>query len=256
LAKHVPGMGEGGKVTEDDEVEVEPLLSMLVWQGRSLPSNAVTQEQLFEEWKEAGRRRMAALDAPARRQAMLDTFHVEWPAEVVSERHGEEIVLSRAGRGDRVPGVWIEGKGAPTLVVDPDGVEAARRDPRVAELIHAGRPVLLVDVFQTGKAAMTRDMSGKFFLTFNASDDANRVQDILTALAFLDARKAGKPAVLGIGKAGVWAMFARWMAPVDVTLSGDVESFAGTDEAFVKNLFVPGVQLVAPKGESMAGKRE
>src|SRR5580698_9324261 len=44
FAKHVSGMG-GGKVAEDDEVAIEPLLSMLVWQGRSLPANAVTQEQ-------------------------------------------------------------------------------------------------------------------------------------------------------------------------------------------------------------------
>ena len=246
FAKHVSGMG-GGKVAEDDEVAVEPLLSMLVWQGRSLPSNAVTQEQLFEEWKESGRRRMAALDAAARRQAMLDTFHAEWPGEVLSERRGEEIVLSRAGRGDRIPGVWLEGKGAATLVVHPDGAEAARRDPRVAELVRAGRPVLLVDVFQTGRAAIARDLSGKFFSTFNASDDANRVQDILTALAFLDARKAGNVAVLGIGKAAVWAMFAKSMAPVEVTLSGDTKSFAGTDEDFLNSLFVPGVQLVAPK---------
>jgi dienelactone hydrolase len=255
LAKHVSGRGEGGKVTEDDEVEIEPLLSMLVWQGRNLPSNAVTQEQLFDEWKEFGRRRMAALDAADRRQAILDTFHAEWPTKVLSERRGEEIVLSRAGRGDHIPGVWLEGKGAVTLVVHPDGAEAARRDPRVSALVSAGRPVLLVDVFQTGKAVAARDLSGKFFLTFNASDDANRVQDILTALAFLDAQKAGKPAVLGIGKAGLWAMFAQAMAPVEVTLSGDMATFGSVDQDFLESLFVPGVQLVAPKSASVDQRR-
>jgi dienelactone hydrolase len=255
FAKQFAGMGGGGKLTEDDEMPVEPLLSMLVWQGRSLPSNAVTQEQLFDEWKESGRRRMATLDAAARRQAMLDTFHAEWPAEVLSERRGDEVVLSRAGRGDRIPGVWLEGTGAATLVVHPDGAEAARRDPRVSALVTAGRPVLLVDVFQTGKAVVARDLSGKFLPSFNASDDANRVQDILTALAFLNARKAGNATVLGIGKAGVWAMFAKSMAPVEVTLSGDMERFAGTDEDFLKSLFVPGIQLVTPKGESVDGRK-
>src|ERR1700733_1028370 len=255
LAKHVSGRGEGGKVTEGDEVEIEPLLSMLVWQGRNLPSNAVTQEQLFDEWKEFGRRRMAALDAADRRQAILDTFHAEWPTMVLSERRGEEIVLSRAGRGDHIPGVWLEGKGAVTLVVHPDGAEAARRDPRVSALVSAGRPVLLVDVFQTGKAVAARDLSGKFFLPFNASDDANRVQDILTALAFLEARKTGKPEVLGIGKAGLWAMFAKAMAPVEVTLSGDMATFGSVDQDFLESLFVPGVQLVAPKSASVDRRR-
>ena len=255
FGKHLASLGPDAKVKEDDEVEIEPLLSMLVWQGHNLPANAVTQEQLFAEWKESARQRMMALDASARRQAMLDTFHAEWPGHVVNERHGEDILLSRAGRGDRIPGVWFDGKGPATLVIHPEGAEAARRDPRVAELIRASKPVLLVDVFQSGKAVTQRDLSGQYIAAFNASDDANRVQDILTALAFLDARKAGNTMVLGIGKASVWAMFAKLMAPVEVTLAGDTAHFAGTDEDFQKALFVPGVQLVAPKGASVDTKQ-
>ena len=229
----------------EGEVDVEPLYSMLVWEGRALPAGALTQEQLFEEWKSSGRKRIAALDAAARRQLILDTFHAEWPSTVLDERHGEQIVLSRAGRGERVSGIWIPGKGTPTLVIHPDGAEAARRDPRVEELLRAGRSVLLVDVFQTGKAAARRDLSGKFLSTFNASDDANRVQDILTALAFLDRQHLGTPALLAIGKAGAWALFAKTMAPVDVTLSADAASFPCSDDDYLKSLFVPGVQLVA-----------
>ena len=100
-------------------------------------------------------------------------------------------------------------------------------------------------MFQTGKAAARRDLSGKFISTFNASDDANRVQDILTALAFLDRQHVGTPALLAIGKAGAWALFAKTMAPVDVTLSADAASFPCSDDDYLKSLFVPGVQLVA-----------
>jgi hypothetical protein len=129
--------------------------------------------------------RMAALDRAARREAMLDVFHAEWPRVVLAERAGEDIALGRPGRGDRVPGVWLPGTGAATLVIHPDGAEAARRDARVAELIRASKAVLLIDVFQTGKAVAPRDLTKQFISTFNASDDANRVQDILTALRFL-----------------------------------------------------------------------
>ena len=57
--------------------------------------------------------------------------------------------------------------------------------PVVAELLKAKHPVLLIDAFQTGSAVAPRERSSAIFLGFNQSDDACRVQDILTALAFL-----------------------------------------------------------------------
>jgi hypothetical protein len=176
---------------------------------------------------------------------MLDVFHADWPREVVDERAGEQIALGRPGHGDRVPGTWLPGAGAPTLAIHPEGADAARRDPRVAELIRAGKAVLLIDVFQTGKAVVPRDLTKQFILTFNASDDANRVQDILTALRFLDAQRAGPPALLAIGKAGAWAHYAKAMAPIDVALSADAGSCPSSDGDFINELFVPGVQLFA-----------
>jgi len=144
-----------------------------------------------------------------------------------------------------VPGIWLPGAGAATLVIHPDGSEPARPDPRVAELIRAGKPVLLIDVFQTGKAVTPRDLTKLFFLTFNASDDANRVQDILTALRFLETQHTGTPALLAIGKAGAWARYAKAMAPIEVALSADAGSCPSSDEEFVNELFVPGVQPLA-----------
>jgi hypothetical protein len=104
---------------------------------------------------------------------------------------------------------------------------------------------MLIDVFQTGRAVAPRDLTKQFIPTFNASDDANRVQDILTALRFLDARHAGTPALMAIGKAGAWARYAKAMAPIDVALSADAGSCPSRDEDFVNELFVPGVQLLA-----------
>jgi hypothetical protein len=48
-----------------------------------------------------------------------------------------------------------------------------------------------------------------------------------------------------MGKAGAWALYAKAMAPIDVSLTSDAESCPASDEDFVKNLFVSGVQLVA-----------
>jgi hypothetical protein len=124
-------------------------------------------------------------------------------------------------------------------VIHPDGAEAARKDPVTARLIQAGRAVLLIDAFQTGLAAAPRDRSVKMFLTFNRSDDANRVQDILTAIAWL---KQPKTQLSCIGKAAVWCEFAAAVSPVGVDLQADVSGFQGTDDDFVKGFFVPGIQ--------------
>ncbi|MCL4851986.1 MAG: hypothetical protein KJZ78_11480, partial [Bryobacteraceae bacterium] len=76
----------------------------------------------------------------------------------------------------------------------------------------------------------------------NKSDDANRVQDILTALAFLKSQGASGIRLAGIGKAAVWATFAAALTDAAVTLDADLGSFQGSDEDFIKNFFVPGIQ--------------
>src|ERR1022692_3100036 len=68
--KQLLGVDGEEKVTER-EVEVELLQDMLVWQGRSLPPNAITQAQLFEQWKTEGKAQVATLDAGARRELMM-----------------------------------------------------------------------------------------------------------------------------------------------------------------------------------------
>ncbi|HZS55515.1 MAG TPA: hypothetical protein VFA65_14035, partial [Bryobacteraceae bacterium] len=87
-----------------------------------------------------------------------------------------------------------------------------------------------------------RDRSAKYFLTFNQADDACRVQDILTALAFLHLEDKAKPELLGIGTAGVWATFAAAAAPIDLDLKADLSTFRGSDDDFIRFFNVPGIQ--------------
>jgi hypothetical protein len=111
----------------------------------------------------------------------------------------------------------------------------------VRKLIAAGRPVLAIDAFQTGSAIAPRDRSHEHFLTFNRTDDALRVQDILTALRFLSRDFAGKPELIGAGKSAIWCTFAAAVAPIDLTLPAGLGSFRGTDEEFANDFFVPGI---------------
>ena len=233
FGKRVLGATDASKLKER-AIQMEKLQDMLVLHNRKLPDNAVTFAQLFDEWTRLAREQTSGF-----RERLTAALAAEWPSEVASEGAGERITLGRPGKGDRIPAIWIKGSNPPALVIHPEGAEAARKDPAVARLIQAGRAVLLIDAFQTGSAQAPRDRSVKMFLTFNKSDDANRLQDILTALAWL---KQPKTQLIGLGKAAVWCEFAAAVAPVAVDLRADLMGFQGTDEEFVKDFFVPGIQ--------------
>jgi hypothetical protein len=233
FGKHVLGIADASKLVEQ-YYDAEPLENVLVLHGRTLPENALSFEQIFAEWV-----RMAQSQTGDERERLTYALGAEWPKAVASRRNGEHIWLGRPGRGDRIPGIWMEGKGTPALVVDAEGADAARRRPEVAELLRAGRPVLMIDAFQTGSATAPRDRNVKMFLTFNQTDDASRVQDILTALAWL---RTPHTTLMGTGKAAVWCTFAAAVAGEPVNLEVDLGQFTGTDQDFIDHFFVPGIQ--------------
>ena len=239
FGKRVLGNSDASAFRERS-IRLEQLQDMLALHNRQLPNNAITYEQLFNYWINIARRVGEDLtDRRAVRERLALALAAEWPAKVLAEVSGERVALSRAGAGDRVPGIFIAGKGAPVLVVHPEGAEAARKTPAAQKYIRAGRPVLLIDAFQTGTAVAKRDSSHQHFLTFNKTDDANRVQDVLTALAHLNSRDVR---LVGTGKAAVWCLFAAAVAPSPVALEADIAGFKGEDDDFVRDFFVPGIQ--------------
>ena len=210
---------------------VEKLQDMLVFHGRALPANALTYEQLFTQWTELARRQFEATTDPGElRERLALALGAELPANVLSERKGDAIVLSRAGKGDRVSGWWRPGTGPVYLVVDG-------RTPTPA-----GAGVLQVELFQTGSAIAPRNRSVKHFLTFNLSEDAHRVQDVLTAIAWLKSQGVNDIRLAGQGRSAVWLTFAAAVSPVPLKLEADLGAFAGSDEDFLTQFFVPGIQ--------------
>src|SRR5262249_32759132 len=205
--------------------------------------NALGYQQLVEQWIAAAARQSEETPEPRiPRERLSLALASEWPARVLNQRSGETIILSRQGREDRVPGIWIEGAKQTALVVHPAGAHAARAIPRVQELIAKRSSVLLIDAFQTGGAVAPRDRSIRHFEAFNQTDDACRAQDILTALAFLKQSGYSDIRLVGLGKSAVWALFAGAVAEAPVSLDADLADFSGTDADFVEKFFVPGIQ--------------
>jgi dienelactone hydrolase len=217
-------LGKDGPVKEEP-YQMETDADFLVWNGRSMPPGALDFEGVFRAWRE-----LTTLKSP-NREALLYALSAEVPANVLSESSGETVTLTRPQRGDRVTGIYVSGKGDPVVVVHPQGAKAAQSAAPVSP-----RPVLYLDVWNA-----SRDTGAKYFTTFHRTDSQNRVQDILTAIAWMRARHSGTVEVRASGKAAVWATYAA-AADTGARLRAETTGFTGTDDAFVKDFFVPGLQ--------------
>jgi dienelactone hydrolase len=242
FGKHVLNLSDAKKTAEKND-KVEMLQNVLALANRKLPDNALTYPQIFAQWQKAAKKQLDETTShDVQRKLLQLAFAAEWPSDVAVQSRAESIVLSRPALGDRIPGIWIDGHGVPAVVVHPEGAAAGRQDQATAALLKAGRPVLLIDAFQTGTAVAPRDRSYRIFVGFNQSDDACRIQDILTALAFVHQKATGPVELVGLGKAAVWAKFAAAIAPIPVQLRADTAWFHNSDDEFLKDFNVPLIQ--------------
>jgi dienelactone hydrolase len=133
-----------------------------------------------------------------------------------------QYVLSRKGEGEAIPAVGIQGKdfdGTIVVWVHPAGVSSLwDKDtlvPAAREIIHKKAGILAVDVFMTGASADAKPMPvnkgyAGYLFGYNRSLLANRVHDILTAVAFARAHPKAKAVhLVGFERAGPWVVLAR-----------------------------------------------
>ena len=232
---HLLGDRDTSHFVEKDE-PIEMLQKMLALAGRALPEGAGTYDQVFARWRAMPSD--ASLDQT--REKLQLALGVEWPANVTSQPGGERTLLTRGA--DRVPIDWTDGRGTPAVLVDSGGADAARRSAVAARLLREGRPLLIVEAFQTGANTAPRNRATHHFLAFNYTDDQCRVQDIVTALAFAAQRHPGPVELFGTGDAAIWALFAAAAAPHPVILATGVLGFQGADEEYLARFNVPGIQ--------------
>jgi len=159
------------------------------------------------------------------------------------------VALSRRNIGDIVRIYQTSpARSAPeaaiTVLVDPLPA-ALRLDAETAQLRDSltkeGMSVVVVKVFP-GERQIPADY--KFFTTYNRTDAALRVQDILTALAWTKKHFPGRPINLIVnGEEGLWTLLARGLAPEIERTIIDVASFNNSqDDDFVARLPIPGLR--------------
>ena len=286
FGRHILGDPDAARFVERG-YSPEQLSSLLYLWGRGLPAGAVDLQELVRRRIAAAEADTAALavsDAgtlerarTAFRERLGLSIHAEAPApdRVVMQRlPSGALVLGRRGAGDRIPARLVNGgpeaegtgpgaepgtgpdpragsdAGVPTLLVHPEGAEAAARSSPGRILAARGAPLLLIDAFQTGAAVAGRDIAGAgrnaeaYYHVFNRSDDANRVQDILTAIAFLRRHTGAETVnVVGAARAGLWVLLAAALDPGELTVAVDLDRFdAADDAAYLDGLFIPGLR--------------
>ena len=172
----------------------------------------------------------------------------------------EHLLIGHKDVGDRIPAILFMPKKTwrrknATLVVHPRGKAALVDSQKIAstsfvsQLIEKEQAILLIDCFNTGEHVIhgkikDRSEGYRHFTTFNCTDLALRVQDILTSLSYLKSRKDIKRVkLLGLEQAGLWCLLARSQAGEIVTTVVDANQFESeNDEAYLGDMFIPNLK--------------
>ncbi len=257
---------------------VEKREELLVFGGPARPAHLLDQAGLVKSLVQRSEKSLADLkptDGPslnrfkkAMAPALRHALSVAMPAaeEVEAQNLGrarrpglavQRLLLGRRGEGDQLPALWYLPRplkpGTPAvLVVHPRGKGALADEgrgqpgPLAADLLGQGYAVLAIDAFLTGEGQVERAEGGRHYSTYNQTTTACRVQDILTALAYLEAQEeVGAVDLLGLEEAGPWCLMARALAPSVRRAAIDFNFLAaGDDQVWAEELFVPAIRRV------------
>ena len=254
--------------------EVERDEALLVFHNRELPEGALDAEGLTRSRIESAEEQLAAckptdaasleqfreeMGAALRRSLAISTPDSTRPNPLEMGNFTAQPFL--IGGNNPLPSLFLTPKagqenGSTTLIVHPQGAmnlinpETGEPTRLVADLLAAGESVLGIDPFLTGAHSSTdgkviRDTSDRYFTTYNRTDPALRVQDIVTALTYLKSQIAvSNLNLIGLGEAGLWCLLAAGFADVDRTVI-DANGFDNNnDEAYLQNLPIPSIRRV------------
>lgn len=267
---------------EEPEYEMDPAEKLRVFPEGTLPESAPSGKQILDELVERNREKWQRL-LPASpdglgafhemaRPALATVFGTrEVTGAPASARLVEAVqrethtlwrlVVEQPATGGKTPALLYMPKGTPPegAVVIAHGRGKAALAPLDGEgpgslvqaLLDQNRAVMAIDLFLTGEhhdpTARAKRQTKSYPDTFLPTVDAYRVQDILTACAFL--RHGPLPeaeiSVIGIENGGMPALFA---AALDTAINAtvvDANGFnAGDDNAWLEDFYAPCLRAV------------
>ena len=214
-------------------------------------------ENIKTRWQEAFRDIFAGAREPD-----INTLITERTERTASPEYiVERWLIGRSGAGDRIPVMLFyqdppEPRDIFILVDDQDKRSflepSGRPGPLVNAALGAGKAVMLVDPFLTGEfhapdAVAARQTVGVFLDTFEPTDTACRVQDILTAVAFARSRRdmTEQVSLAGWGLAGLWVLFAAALDENINRVAADLRGFPlNDDNAWASLCYAPSLRYM------------
>jgi len=261
------GRKETGPLGEHGD-EVPPLADLMVFFSRSRPENEVNEARLAANMIDTAKKQLEkAYPADAKGltgfrerygTALKYSLMSEYPdqstviaskAKVtpLNEQGGknEEFIIARAGRSERIPMIlWKqpEAKAANSIVLLLSSGPVSENSTELTEsLLKGGHTVASILSFPGGRKVPEEI---RYFTTYNKTDEAHRVQEMLTAIAYLKKQYGtARLSIVAQGRAGLWALLARGLAPRIDRMVIDAAQFDSTnDEEFLKYLPIPGIR--------------
>ena len=254
--------------------EVESDEALLVFHNRELPAHTLDAEGLTRSRIESSEEQLTARK-PTNAE-YLEQFREEMGAAL---RHSLAISIPDSirpnpidggdftaqpfliGGNNPLPSLFLNPKtgtknGSATLIVHPQGAmnlinpETGEPTRLVSDLLAAGESILGVDLFLTGAHSsadgkVIRDTTDRYFTTYNRTDAALRVQDILTALEYLKSQAGVSTRnLIGLGEAGLWCLLAAGFADIDRTVVDANRFDSDNDAAYLHTLPIPSIRRV------------
>jgi len=182
------------------------------------PAAQISRDEFAKSWRR---------QAGGSREHLMAVCGAEWPAVVEQRAGGDAVVLSRPGRGDTVR-CRFTGTGDRAVLTIGDSAQPTDETS------------LRLEPFRSRNES--RPAGDRHFYTYHRSDDALRVQDILTALRFLEMRGAKRVRIAAKNAAAAWALMAAALSPLRVEMDLSVFPAEPDDEWYVENLMIPGVR--------------
>ncbi len=266
FAHWLQGRAETTPIKETSS-SIPTLTELLVFYGLPRPANEMNEAQLTDALIAARQKQFA--DALPRNAESLDRFKANYGAALkyalmVETPKPEELastvknppgitLISRRGKGDLVAlQTWkperpkrpkVKPLESYVLIVSPDSEFVSGSKELIDQLVKAGHNVAFLTAFPGQNGSNDKDKYN-FIATYNRLNDAQRVQDVLTALAYLNKIKgAARLNVIGLKEGGLYALLARGFASgIDQMVVDTAQFDNNNDEEFLKRLAIPGLR--------------
>jgi len=217
-----------GGTSERAEVRL-PMADQLLL-GAEMPAGNGGEAEVLDTWRRMAQARTERMETQELVTRLTARLGVKQPRQVTVLEAGDKMLLMRAGSGERVPAQWVvppdTGAGPVDVVVDAEGLNCSRC--RQTALSPGG--ALLVEVYHASRPATAGyDLER---LTFHRSEEAERVQDILTAVTYARRFAGTRPVRLNCrDRAASWCVLAAALAPSRLSLElGDATRDRGEHE--------------------------